>query len=214
MVASWSDQDVARYRTAVIFRPRNGTVECRFGGEHVAFSPRLRLQAARCSDAVKACQLSQDDAARYWLGSGPEEEHDHRLPPERDPILLSADYMAFKGVDDRVHLLVAYVTLVRCGDGAYDVSGVVHAALRRRGYGREVLETVCRVAHHHFGIACLRAWCETTNVASAGWLESCGFVQVGPPHQLQLPNGRRADALPWQRVEPMARQRCRNLTGA
>jgi RimJ/RimL family protein N-acetyltransferase len=195
----------------VVRRSRAELVECRFGGDHAAYSARLRLQAGRYSDAVNACQLGLDDAARYWMGDRPDEEHDHELPPGRDPLLLTMDYLSFKGVDDRAHRLLAYIALARCADGAYDVGGVVHAAVRGRGYGREALETVCRLVHHHFGIATLHAWCEPANLAAARWLASCQFIQVGPPLEVQLPNGRRTHMLPWERVEPTARWRCGNF---
>jgi RimJ/RimL family protein N-acetyltransferase len=193
-------------------RARAAVVECHLSGDHAAYSARLRLQAARCSDAVNACQMAHDDAARYWLGW--EDAHDHQLPRGRDPLLLSKEYLTFKGVDDHAHRLLAYVTLSRCDDGAYDVGGIVHASVRGQGYGREALETICRLAHHHFGIATLRAWCEPANVASVRWLQSCQFVQVGPPRELEVPGGRRTYILPWQRVEPAARSRCRNLPEA
>jgi RimJ/RimL family protein N-acetyltransferase len=195
----------------VIRGSRAERVECRFGGDHAAYSARLRLQAGRYSDAGNACQLGRDEAARYWMGEPSDHDHDHALLPGRDPLLLTMDHMAFKAVDDRAHRLVAYITLVRCPDGAYDMGGVVHAAVRGHGYGREALETVCRLAHHHFGIATLLAMCEPANVASARWLASCHFVQVGPAREFELPNGRRTHMLRWQRVEPAARWRCGNF---
>jgi RimJ/RimL family protein N-acetyltransferase len=197
----------------VIRRSRAERVECRFGGDHAAYSARLRLQVGRYSDAVNACHLD-DDVARYWMGVPADQEHDHELPPGRDPLLLTMDSMSFKAVDDRAHRLLAYITLARCGHGAYEMGGVVHAAVRGQGYGREALETVCRVAHHHFGIATLHAWCEPANIASVRWLASCQFVQIGPPREIELPNGRRTHFLQWQRVEPSARWRCGNFPGA
>jgi RimJ/RimL family protein N-acetyltransferase len=194
----------------MIRRSRGDAVECRVGGDHTAHSTRLRVAAARWSDAIIAARLAEDEVAQHWLG--PAIRQDHGLPLGRNPLLLTTAYLAFAGI--HMDRLLAYVTLTRCADGSYDVGGVTHAAVRGQGYGRETLQTVCRIAHHHFGFGWLRATCESTNQVGAQWLRSAGFVQVGPQYRVTLPNGRVAHHLPWQRVEPTARSRCANLPGA
>jgi RimJ/RimL family protein N-acetyltransferase len=187
-------------------------VKCRLGGEHTIWSDQLWYRGARCSDALRIQYLERDPAARYWLGSKPEEDarqvHEH---PGLDPLLMDTADMSLLGFDSRTGRSLVSITLTRCECGGYNIGGVVDREARGQGYGREALETMCRVAHHHFGIALLHARCETTNAASIGWLGSCGFDQVGEPFALTLPNGRIVSALGWQRVDATAKQRCRNL---
>ena len=186
-------------------------VECRFGGEHVASSARLRVVTARFSAYVRSLQFTRDGEARFWLGWGPEDAM-RQLPPTplpSDPLLLDPAFLGFMAMNATTGREVAWIVLRRGPDGAYEVGGMVDHEARGQGYGREALETVCSVAHHHFGISRLVAGCEMTNLVSQRWLRSCGFDWVAGPPQHTLPNGRVIDSLWWQRVDTSAKRRCR-----
>ncbi len=186
-------------------------VECRFGGDHVVSSARLHVVAARWTEYVRSIRLSRDAEAQHWLGCDPAEELSKAPLLQHDPLLLTSDTLMFVGLEKRSGHLVASITLTRETEGCYDVGGVVDPDVRGQGFGRETLEAVCHMAHRHFGIARLRAGCETTNVASQRWLTSCGFERTDGPQNHVLSNGRTIESLWWHRVDATARRRCRRV---
>jgi len=191
-------------------RARPEAVECRFGGEHVMFTARLRIQSARWSDHVRATHLARDEPARYWLGWAPEDTRPEPYPDGLDPLLVEPELLSFVGADLRTGLLLANITLMGCFDGAYDVGGLIDPTVRGEGYGTEALDAVCRLAHHHLGIVHLHAGCDADNVVSRRWLASCEFEEIGvSPYT--LPDGRVTDAVWWLREDITAKRRCRNL---
>jgi RimJ/RimL family protein N-acetyltransferase len=156
-----------------------------------------------------------DPGAQQWLGWA--EADLVTVPPgpvtlplrQRSGIVRpEVDRLCFAAVDRETTGMVAAITIYRAGDGRLEVGGSVAAQHRGRGFGTETLKAVCELAHHHFGIAVLRAGCETTNVASIGWLRSVGFAQIAGPPTHRLPNGREIPALWWQHSSPRARRRC------
>lgn len=185
-------------------------MRCQLGGEHIAYSARLRLQSARWSDALSSLQLSRDEAAQHWLGWTPDEARRDLALLGHDPLLISSSCLSFVGFDVHTDRIIASITLNRIAADTHDIGAVVEPTARGQGYGREALATVSRIAHQHFGIAALRAGCESTNVVSRRWLESCGFVRVDGPTKHTLPNGRVADALWWHHADPTAKRRCRS----
>jgi hypothetical protein len=103
-------------------------VECRFGGEHVASSARLRVVTARFSAWVRSWQFTRDGEARFWLGWGPEDAMT-QLPPTpitSDPLLLDPAFLlGFMAVHGTTGREVAWIDLRRGADGAYLVGGMV-----------------------------------------------------------------------------------------
>jgi GNAT superfamily N-acetyltransferase len=193
---------------------------------HVVRTARMRVAVARLRDTLAADGL-RDDVAAYWHGvSTPPDVAvaglggtTLRVPlAEAVPVLLAAghdppawhtDVMTFLARDRRTGAPIVHVTLYLAAGSGYQIGGTVGRAFRGRGYGREALAAVCAIAHHHLGIARLRAGCETANVASQRWLASCGFTPTAGPPRHTLPNGRVVDVCWWHRSAPAA-DRCRN----
>jgi RimJ/RimL family protein N-acetyltransferase len=193
-----------------------GKVECRFGGEHIVWTDRLRLSLARHSEEGLSRQLFTDETSRHWLGVDPDTEFGPWTPlPGRDPLpRLSQDRLPFIGVETTTGAVLASAYLYKAGDGGYGVLGVVAAGSRARGYGWEALTGLCELAHHHFGIARLVAECEDANIGAVECLSSCGFRRVGDPVLGALRNGRVIESLAWERVEPTAHRACREFPAA
>jgi RimJ/RimL family protein N-acetyltransferase len=192
--------------------PAQGKVECRFGGEHIVWTDRLRLSLARHSEQGLARTLNFDEVARYWNG-WPDDVAPWPVLDGSDPLpRLTADVLPFIGVEPATGALLVDLQLYRSADdGAYQVGGSVAAGHRGRGYGWEALMGLCELAHHHFGIRRLTAGCEVANVASQAWLASCGFWRVEGTGTRTLPNGRVIDSVSWERVDASAYRRCREF---
>lgn len=190
--------------------PAQGKVECRFGGEHIVWTDRLRLSLARHSEQGLARTLHLDEVARHWNGWLDDPEP-WPILSDHDPLpRLTADQLPFIGIEPSTGALLVSLQLYR-SEGAYQVGGSVAAGFRGRGYGWEALMGLCELAHHHFGIGRLTAACEVANVASQAWLASCGFWRVEGNRTHTLPNGRVIESVAWERVEPAAQRRCREF---
>lgn len=185
-------------------------VTCQFGGFHKAESERLSLAVARQSELIAVWLELVDAEARFRLGWP--EDMLAQLPVlvDADPLVWDWTAVEFVGRDRRTGQAVANVGLRRHGD-VVEVGGMVHADHRGLGYATEAMELVCLFAHQHLGVRELRAGCEVGNEASRRWLAACGFSPVDGPSTHTLPDGRVIASLWWQRIDPAARRRCRNL---
>jgi RimJ/RimL family protein N-acetyltransferase len=192
---------------AVLLRREVPTLRCRSGGEHVAYSERLRVSVARVSEIPEALGLL-DDVASYWQGWDPSTAS---IPPVRDinPWVWFTANMEFLARCRLSGSLVATISLYERDGGGYHIGGTVHPVYRGQGYGREALALVCLIAHRHLGIPDLIAGCEVTNEASRRWLASCGFAPTAGPPLHQLPNGRVIQPCWWRHAD-RAMRRCRN----
>jgi len=186
-------------------------VECRFGGAHAVTTARLRVASARWSDGDRSGYLNRDQESQHWLGWSPQTTMPRRRP-RLDPLLPTTGFLGFVGVHGETGRLLAWIEMRRRSGGAYEVGGMVDPEFRGQGYGREALVAVCQLAHHHFGVARLIAGCESTNMASQKWLIGSGFSRTDGPPTYTLPNGRVAESLWWQRMDPSATRRCRRLS--
>jgi hypothetical protein len=200
-------------------------LSCRFGGMHVVRTARLRVAVARLGDLLVVDDLRDDVAVRMHGVSTSgvvmvdPDGTTRRLPAaEAIPRLLAAGHnppawhteqMSFLARDRRTAAPIVHITVYRDPGGGYQIGGTVGAGHRAQGYGREALAAVCAIAHHHLGIARLRAGSETTNIAGQRWLASCGFTPTTGPPRHTLPDGRVIDASWWQRSSP-ATDFCRN----
>jgi RimJ/RimL family protein N-acetyltransferase len=186
--------------------PADG-IACRSNGEHVVSTVWLRLSVATVSELADAAQLARDPEARHWLGWGPETVANPMVG--RDQLALRRSMLSFVGVQPSTGTVLVSINLTPRPDGSYEVGGIVDPEFRGRGYGKEALDAVCRLAHQHFGIVRLRAVCERTNTASQRWLAASGFERTDGAPQHVLPDGRVIESVWWTRTDFSAR-RCRN----
>lgn len=179
---------------------------CGFAGVHSATSARLELTVPRTRELLAVWAELIDGEARFRLGWGAESL---TPPPDTDPMEIAADGVVFVGRDRRTGLAVVCLGLHRGDTGSFEAGGVVHPSFRRFGFGREALEVVCGFAHRHFGIAEVRAACETDNEAARRWLTSTGFTPIDGLATRTLPDGRTAPVLRWQHTDPTPHRHCR-----
>lgn len=174
------------------------------------------IVTSRATDLARWFRLEADDpeATGHWPVRDLRKAQRITLGPIADPLtsrqpLLPVDpnYLFFAGIDRLTRHVVSGVT-VTSSDGVSEIGGGVHRDYRAQGYGHEMLDTVCGLAHRHFGIERLVASCEETNVASQRWLAKSGFVRAPGPETYTLPNGRVIQPMWWNRVDPDAELRC------
>jgi RimJ/RimL family protein N-acetyltransferase len=188
---------------------------CRKTGLHIVKTRRLWIVSARRCDLAAFEATGSDPAAQRWLGWPSVPPHpavpgpvDLPLRQSRGILLPKQHQLYFAGIDRKSMHLVTAVTVYEAADGYLEIGGHVAEAHRGRGLGTEALVAACDLAHHHFGIATLRAGCETTNVASIAWLRTSGFTQIAGPATHRLPGGREIQTLWWSHSSPRPRLRC------
>jgi RimJ/RimL family protein N-acetyltransferase len=191
-------------------------VDCRSAAEHYAATTRLDILSGRLSDLLAGQELSLDAEAQHWLGWSSDSTTPLRsLLGTRDPAGLrlpgDLEHVHFAGGDRQTRQIIGSLNLSRTPDGVYDIGGAVRRDVRGRGYGTELLQAACAIAHEHFGIPAVRAGCEVSNLASARWLARSGFVRADGPPTLELPNGRVVESIWWSHRHPASRMRCRYL---
>jgi RimJ/RimL family protein N-acetyltransferase len=190
---------------------------CRRSGLHIVGTPRLWIVSARNDDQARAAYMMTETVAQHWLGWSDEDlaaivpipdgpVHDlHRVD---DVVRPDPARLYFTGIDRASMRVAASITVFAQGP-RYEVGGAVGLDFRGRGYGREALRAVCRLAHRHFGIRHLTAACERTNQASQRWLRSAGFSPGTGPETIVLGNGREVQPMWWVRSALLVRRACR-----
>ncbi|GAA1499367.1 hypothetical protein GCM10009827_000320 [Dactylosporangium maewongense] len=182
-------------------------LRCGFGGAHTATTARLEVSVPRRQELIDVWADLADAEARFRLGwgeDGPWVDQD-----DTDPMVIADEGAEFIGRDPQTGVAVVSAGFGRADDGYMEVSGLVHPAFRRFGFGREALQVVCAFAHRHFGVTELRARCETDNEASRRWLASAGFLPVEGVFMHTLPDGRSMATIRWRHLDPTARRRCK-----
>ncbi|WP_424923419.1 GNAT family N-acetyltransferase [Actinocrispum wychmicini] len=195
-------------------RTRTSTASrCRRGQHHLC-TKQLILRHPTADDATIAVTGASDDAAQRWLGWLPRdivrEQHRAAYLAQR-PGQGSRRWSNSPGQ----WLLVAiHHASDRIAGGVvldkvrHEVGGWLAPAFRARGLGRELFEGAAIFAHHHLGVATVRAGTEVANTACVGALTSAGFIEdTGPDHH-QLPNGRTVSAR-WFRHDAEYPTTCR-----
>lgn len=172
---------------------------------------RLRIASARFSHTVGFMEHGFDEQAWHFQGWKPEQVLGDLPSGNGDPLIFSSKLMWFMAFEAATERTVGWVSLDRATADTYYAGGVVAPEFRQQGYGRELLTAVCQLAHQHFGVVHVLAGCETSNLASVRWLASCQFTPAAETREHVLPNGRVIESLWWQRTDPTARRRCRNL---
>src|SRR5690606_33169783 len=101
-------------RGPFMFRRRGADgVECRFGGEHLVATPRLRVVVARLTEVIQAVWLNGDAESQHWLGWDPAQELSQVATLTHDPLMVDLNAMHFVGIDRAGGRLVASVDLHR-----------------------------------------------------------------------------------------------------
>jgi RimJ/RimL family protein N-acetyltransferase len=147
-------------------------------------------------DLLAACAAASDDQAQRWLGWRPEqliaEQHRAALLARRpgtgtrwasDPWLLIAI--------DRASGRLAGAASV---NQEHQIGGWLGQQFRDHGLGRELFLGIATFAHHHLGMATVRAGVEPANTASVSALTSAGFVTTSGPTTHRLPDSRTVPA--------------------
>jgi RimJ/RimL family protein N-acetyltransferase len=189
---------------------------CRRSGLHIVRTRRLWIVSARNDDQARAAYMMTEAGAQRWLGwsdddlaaiapvpDGPARD----LPGLDDVVPPDPRRLYFTGIDRSSMRVAVSITLFRQGQ-RYEIGGAVGVDFRGKGYGREALRTVVRMAHRHFGIRRLTAGCERANQASQRWLRGAGFRPATGPATLTLADGREVETLWWARSAALVRRAC------
>ncbi|WP_349497654.1 GNAT family N-acetyltransferase [Amycolatopsis taiwanensis] len=146
------------------------------------------------TDMAIANAAASDSVAQRWLGWLPELV----VPENRRATLLAkgpgrglpwanTEQWFLIAIERASGRIVGAVGIIK---QRQEVGGWLAPAFRARGLGRELFHGAVTFAHHHLGLATVRAGAEITNSASIGALTSAGFIPTTGPDWHQLPDGR------------------------
>lgn len=189
MCLGWKGRTVFGSRT----RSR-ASLRCRRGRHHLYTDRLLLSHPATEKGVLIASAGASDSVAQWWLGWPPE----HHVSEEDRAVLLaqqpgrgapwtSPDVWLLIAMDRASGRIAGAVSLTK---QLYEIGGWLAPAFRTRGLGQELFQGAATFAHHHLGIATVRAGTEMTNRACAGALTSAGFIATTGPAHHRLPNGR------------------------
>ncbi|MEU3858737.1 GNAT family protein [Streptomyces sp. NPDC028722] len=194
-------------------------------GRHVLATERLLLFTPRTRlDVVAALAASADAEAQRWLGTqadevvpGPDTRRNLLAwrpagdDGRRIPRGLAEPYAP--GPDDPLLLVcvrrsdLSYAGGLELEHRAGEMGGWLAPGCRGQGLGAELFRAGAELAHHHVGLATVRAGAETGNTASRRALARAGFVPDEGPPRHTLPNGRVITSV-WHRHDTPTTSRC------